>query len=134
MTKSRHGATSRTAPFTPLQGQYLAFMHTYEGIYGCAPAEADLQRHFGVTLPSVHQMVVTPVRTELITRVAGAARSIKVQVAPGTLRALEHRHESSRDHQRFQHALVPSRQAAERTKRKSSSGVPMRIAKHVSVR
>ena len=54
MTKPRHGAASSTAPFTPVQGQYLAFMHTYEGIHGCAPAEADLQRHFGVTPPSVH--------------------------------------------------------------------------------
>ena len=60
-----HGAV------TPLQGQYLAFVHTYEGIHGCAPAEADLQRHFGVTPPSVHQMVVTLERKGLISLVAG---------------------------------------------------------------
>src|SRR5665213_2970296 len=86
----RTGA-ARTASFTALQGQYLAFIHTYEGIHGCAPAEADLQRHFGVTPPSVHQMVVTLERKGLITRVAGAARSIKLQIASATLPSLEHR-------------------------------------------
>ena len=123
---------ARTAPFTPLQGQYLAFMHTYEGIHGCAPAEADLQRHFGVTPPSVHQMVVTLERKGLITRVAGAARSIKLQVAPTTLPPLERRQESGPDHQKSQLAAVRSRQAAERTKRKSSSSKPTRVAKQDS--
>src|SRR5437867_10254334 len=97
MTKTRHGATSRTAPFTPLQGQYLSFIHTYEGIHGCAPAEADLQRHFGVTPPSVHQMVVTLERKGLITRVTGAARSIKLQISSAVLPPLEHREQSGPD-------------------------------------
>ncbi len=94
MTKSRRSTTSRIVPFTPLQGQYLAFMHTYEGIHGCAPAEADLQRHFGVTPPSVHQMVVTLERKGFISRVAGAARSIKLQVSSSTLPPLERRQPS----------------------------------------
>jgi hypothetical protein len=129
MTKSRHDAASRTAPFTSLQGQYLAFMHAYEGIHGCAPAEADLQRHFGVTPPSVHQMVVTLERKGLITRVVGAARSIKLQVPSATLPPLERRHESGPDHQTSQLAAVRSRQATERTKRKSSSSENTRVAK-----
>jgi len=45
--------------FTKLQGQYLAFMATYTKLHRRAPAEADLQRYFGVTPPSVHNMVVT---------------------------------------------------------------------------
>ena len=45
--------------FTPKQGQYLAFIHAYTLVLGRPPAEADLQRHFGVTPPSVHQMVLT---------------------------------------------------------------------------
>ncbi|MEO7181315.1 MAG: SWIM zinc finger family protein [Gemmatimonadaceae bacterium] len=132
MTKSRERATSRTAPFTALQGQYLAFMHTYEGIHGCAPAEADLQRHFGVTPPSVHQMVVTLERKGLITRVVGAGRSIKLQVAPATLPPLERRHASGPDHQKSQLVAVRSRKAAEQTKRKASSSKNPRISKQDS--
>ena len=43
--------------FTELQGQYLAFIHAYTLVNGRAPAEADMQRFFGVTPPSVHNMV-----------------------------------------------------------------------------
>lgn len=124
MTTSRRGASRRTAPFTPLQGQYLAFMHTYEGIHGCAPAEADLQRHFGVTPPSVHQMVVTLERKGLISRVAGVARSIKLQISPVALPPLEHREEPPTHRQRSQLGAIRSRHAADRSKRTLSSRVP----------
>ena len=29
--------------YTPLQGQYLAFIYYYTKIHGCAPAEVDMQ-------------------------------------------------------------------------------------------
>src|SRR3954452_13793417 len=46
-----------TAPgFTERQCQYLAFIDAYTRVSGRPPAEADLQRHFGVSAPSVHQM------------------------------------------------------------------------------
>jgi Mn-dependent DtxR family transcriptional regulator len=45
--------------FTSKQGQYLAFIYAYTQMHGRAPAEAELQRHFRVTPPSVHQMVLT---------------------------------------------------------------------------
>ena len=89
MTKSRHGAASRTAPFTPLQGQYLAFMHTYEDI------------------------------------------SIKLRISSAALPPLERRQSSASDRQQSQLAAVRSRQAAERTKRKSSSGAPTPLAFNV---
>lgn len=41
------------------QGQYLAFIYAYTIVLGRPPAEADLQRHFRVTPPSVHQMILT---------------------------------------------------------------------------
>lgn len=63
--------------FTKLQGQYLAFIATYMQLHGVAPAEADMQRYFNVTPPSVHQMVLTLERRGLITRAAGQARSIR---------------------------------------------------------
>ena len=51
---------SRTSPkrFTDKQGQYLAFIYTYALINRRPPAEADFQRFFRVTPPSVHQMIV----------------------------------------------------------------------------
>ena len=39
------------------------------------PAEADMQRHFQVSPPSVHQMVLTLERAGLIRRTPGVARS-----------------------------------------------------------
>jgi DNA-binding MarR family transcriptional regulator len=61
--------------FTAKQGQYLAFMYAYTRVNGRAPAEADLQRYFGVTPPSVHQMVLTLERRGLIERTPGLGRS-----------------------------------------------------------
>jgi DNA-binding MarR family transcriptional regulator len=78
-----------TAPnFTPKQGQYLAFIYAYTHVLGRPPAEADLQRHFAVSPPSVHQMVLTLERTRLIRRQPGVARSIEVLVAPELLPVL----------------------------------------------
>jgi DNA-binding MarR family transcriptional regulator len=71
--------------FTEKQGQYLAFIHTYTLVLGRSPAEADLQRHFQVTPPSVHHMVLTLERNGLISREPGTARSIKVLVDPAML-------------------------------------------------
>ncbi len=44
--------------FTDLQGQYLAFIHSYTKLHRVAPAELDLERYFRVTPPTVHRMVV----------------------------------------------------------------------------
>jgi len=71
--------------FTPKQGQYLAFINAYTLVLGRPPAEADLQRFFQVTPPSVHQMVLTLERTGLIHRQPGVARSIRVLVNPDIL-------------------------------------------------
>ena len=73
-------ATSKSPRFTELQGQYLAFIATYALVMGQAPAEADMQRFFGVTPPSVHNMVETLERLGLITRTPRQARSITVVV------------------------------------------------------
>lgn len=80
-------AASRVA-FTEKQGQYLAFIHAYTLVMGRPPAEADLQRHFCVTPPSVHQMILTLERAGLIARQPGVARSIEVRVEPAALPAL----------------------------------------------
>jgi len=67
--------------YTEKQGQYLAFIYYYTKIHGVAPAEAEMQRYFGVTPPAVHQMVVSLEKKGLIERRAGVARSIKLLLA-----------------------------------------------------
>jgi SOS-response transcriptional repressor LexA len=79
---------SSAPAFTAKQGQYLAFIHAYALVNGRPPAEADMQRFFRVTPPSVHQMVLTLERSGLISRRPGAPRSIAVLVAPEALPAL----------------------------------------------
>ncbi len=81
-------ATARRG-LTQIQGQYLAFIDAYSRVHGCAPAEADLQRHFQVTPPSVHQMILTLERLGLIRRQPRVARSIEVLVAPEHLPLLQ---------------------------------------------
>src|SRR3954452_4660238 len=68
--------------FTDTQGQYLAFIDAYTRVNGRPPAESDMQRHFGVSPPSVPQMVLTLERLGLIRRQPGVARSIEVLLAP----------------------------------------------------
>jgi repressor LexA len=68
------------ADFTETQGQYLAFIYYYTKIHSVPPAEADMQRYFNVTPPSVHNMVVTLEKRRLIKRTPGAARSIQLLV------------------------------------------------------
>ena len=60
----------------------------YTQIMGRPPAEADLQRHFRVTPPSVHQMILTLERAGLIRRQPDGARSITVLVDPRELPVL----------------------------------------------
>ena len=77
--------------FIPLevkQGQYLAFIYAYGRIFRQPPAEADMQRHFQVSPPSVHQMVLTLERAGLIRRTPGVARSIEILVEPEDLPVL----------------------------------------------
>jgi DNA-binding MarR family transcriptional regulator len=75
--------------FTKTQGQYLAYIAAYMKLHRRSPAEADLQRYFGVTPPSVHNMIVTLERRGLIGRTPGRARSIEVLVPSDELPALE---------------------------------------------
>jgi repressor LexA len=64
--------------YTEKQGRYLAFIHYYTKLHGQPPSEAEMQRHFAVTPPTVHQMVLTLESKGLIRRTAGMVRSIKV--------------------------------------------------------
>ena len=76
---------SEKMPFTKTQGRYLAFIHRYVTKFGRAPSEADMQRHFLVSAPSVNAMMQTLTRNGLISRIPGVPRSIQLLVPPELL-------------------------------------------------
>ncbi|MBI5015409.1 MAG: hypothetical protein HZB55_07945 [Deltaproteobacteria bacterium] len=79
----------KTPAFTFKQGQYLAFLDRYTRQKGYPPSEGDVQEYFGVSAPSVHQMIVTLETKGLISRVPRQARTIRVLVPREQLPALE---------------------------------------------
>jgi Mn-dependent DtxR family transcriptional regulator len=78
-----------TPSFTEKQGQYLAFIHTYALLNRQPPAEADFQRFFGVTAPTVHQMIVQLERLGFIRRTPRQARSIELLIPADELPRLQ---------------------------------------------
>lgn len=73
------------ADYTEKQGQYLAFIYNYTKINGQPPAEADLQRYFRTTPPTVHQMILMLEQRGFISRVPRQARSITLLLTPEQL-------------------------------------------------
>jgi DNA-binding MarR family transcriptional regulator len=99
MNRKSGAARSLSAQsFTEKQGQYLAFIYTYSHMFRRPPAETDMQRHFQVSPPSVHQMIVTLERNGLIQRQPGVARSIQILVAPENLPTLIGSKSTSHNH------------------------------------
>ena len=86
----KSGVPPRVGPqaFTEKEGQYLAFIYVYSCMFRRPPAETDMQRHFRVSPPSVHQMVLTLERAGLIRRQPGVARSIELLIDPKDLPVL----------------------------------------------
>lgn len=66
--------------FTEKQGQYLAFIYYYTKINGQPPAEADMQRYFRTTPPTVHQMILRLEEKGFIAHTPGMARSIRLLI------------------------------------------------------
>ena len=75
--------------FTEKQGQYLAFIYYYTKVNGRPSAEADMQRYFRVTPPSVHQMVLTLELNGFTERIPGQGRSIRLLIPREQLPDLE---------------------------------------------
>ena len=80
--KSGVSRRSSQQAFTEKQGEYLAFIFVYSHMFQRPPAETDMQRHFRVSPPSVHQMVLTLERQGLIRRQPGVPRSIEILLPP----------------------------------------------------
>src|SRR5262245_17621728 len=77
--RARASSQERSMPrYTEKQGQYLAFIYYYTKIHGRSPSEAEMQVYFGVTPPTVHQMVLSLEKNGLITRAPGQARSMRL--------------------------------------------------------
>lgn len=74
---------------TERQGQYLAFIYYYAKLNRRPPAEADIQRYFSVSAPTVHQMILTLEAAGFLERTAGQARSLRVLLATDQLPHLE---------------------------------------------
>src|SRR3954447_2297085 len=76
LSRTTMNRAAESAPeFTQKQGQYLAFIDAYTLVNGRPPAQADIQRFFRVTPPTVHQMLLTLEKAHLISRKPGVARS-----------------------------------------------------------
>jgi len=69
------------ARFTDKPGQYLSFIYYYTKVNGRAPVEADMERYFAVTPPSVDQMALTLKSKGLIERTPGLGRPIRLRIA-----------------------------------------------------
>lgn len=76
---------SRTQP-TDWQREYLAFIKSFTDRWGIPPSFEEIARHFGTTPPSVNGMVKTLEARGFISRVPGAARTIRVLVPDEALR------------------------------------------------
>jgi hypothetical protein len=68
------------ADFTPTQGRYLAYIHSYTNLHGYPPAESEIAAAICVSPPSVNQMVKVLEKRGLILRQPGQPRSIQVLV------------------------------------------------------
>ena len=77
------------AAYTAKQGQYLAFIYYYTKLNRQPPAEADFQRYFQTTPPTIHQMIMTLERLGFISRIPRQARSIQLLLQREDLPDLE---------------------------------------------
>lgn len=66
--------------FTHTQGRYLSYIHAYTSGFGTPPAESEIAEAMGVSPPSVHQMMKTLEKKNLIRRKPKEARSTEILV------------------------------------------------------
>jgi hypothetical protein len=73
-------ATSRSQP-TTRQREYLSFIKAFTDRWGVPPSFEEIARHFETTPPSVNGMVKTLEARGFLSRVPGAARTLRVLLA-----------------------------------------------------
>jgi DNA-binding MarR family transcriptional regulator len=74
---------------TRKQGQYLAFIYHYTKLDRRSPAEADKQRFFKTTPPTVHNMVVQLEKKGFLPKEPGQPPSTRLLLAREELPELE---------------------------------------------
>lgn len=87
MNKKTNNSLQRK--YTPKQGQYLAYIYYYTNLNGYPPAEANMQKYFKVSPPSVHQMVLSLEKRGFIEKIPGKPRSTRILLSPEELPELE---------------------------------------------
>ncbi|MBA2322080.1 MAG: MarR family transcriptional regulator, partial [Deltaproteobacteria bacterium] len=68
---------------TKRQSEYLDFIRAFTDRWKIPPSFEEIGTHFGTTPPSVNNMVKTLEARGFLTRVPGAARTLRVLVEPG---------------------------------------------------
>lgn len=68
----------KTPPYTPKEGEYLAFIYYYNKLHGKTPAQHEFQTYFKVTPPTVHSMILKLEKKGFISRTPKKARSIRL--------------------------------------------------------
>ncbi|MEN9361035.1 MAG: hypothetical protein RL095_2570 [Verrucomicrobiota bacterium] len=68
------------------QLDYLRFLHRYIELHRRPPSESEIVYHMRVTAPSAHDMIIKLEELGYIERTPGAARSIRLLIAPKLLR------------------------------------------------
>jgi hypothetical protein len=77
--------TSRAQP-TARQREYLSFIKAFTDRWGVPPSFEEIARHFDTSSPSVNGMVKTLEARGFLSRVPGAARTLRVLVCDDDLR------------------------------------------------
>lgn len=85
-TKKRDKTNTK---YTPKQGQYLSFIYYYTKLNRIPPAEADFQRYFGTSPPTVHNMICNLEKKGFIARTPRTPRSIRLLLSRSKLPDLE---------------------------------------------
>ena len=85
MSSKKPTAASRLQP-TARQREYLSFIKAFTDRWGVPPSFEEIGRHFETTAPSVNGMVKTLEARSFLSRVPGAARTLRVLVAADELR------------------------------------------------
>ena len=71
---------SLAAKITNRQSQFLAFILRFTERHGTAPSFDEMAAYFGITSPSVNGMIKTLERNGFVSRIPGAARTLRVEV------------------------------------------------------
>ncbi len=86
---SRQPVKKTKPKYTPKQGQYLSFIYYFTKLNGVPPAEADFQKYFKVSPPTVHNMILKLEEKGFIQRKPKTPRSIKLLLIRSEMPDLE---------------------------------------------